>query len=297
MSKIYLVTGSSGFIGSEVLKKIKLEPYQVYGISSSFILENRSHDTLSYPEAIELCKKNYNSEIIIIHCAWSGVGNKFRNNSMQVQENIFFIEWLTNIASVGNVRAITAIGSQAEYGIKSCPITEVDECDPLTVYGKTKLAHFFLIDALSKAKNIRFNWVRVFSTYGIQDSGSWLIPSLIYNLYIEKPMGLTNCTQTWDYLHVEDAADAIVRVTKSEITSGVYNLGSGQGFILKNLILKIAELMDKKNLLQFGKIPMREDEPSYLVADITKLRNEIDFMPRKDIFQDLGTLIKEYGHD
>ena len=42
---------------------------------------------------------------------------------------------------------------------------------------------------------------------------------------------------------------------------------------------------------------MREDEPSYLVADITKLRNEIDFMPRKDIFQDLGTLIKEYGHD
>lgn len=285
-----LVTGSTGFVGAYVLK-ILIEK----GLNVAIIIRSNS-DTWRVNKFLSSCLvlksdlkniSSLNSKIkdfspdCCIHLAWSGVFGSERNDEIQYQNYFSSIQLLQLCIDVG-CKNFIGLGSQAEYGQMSGIISEKDKVNPTTLYGKTKLKTFRKLKEISELNNINFTWLRLFSTYGPLDNNNWLIPYTIKKFLLKDSPKLTKGEQIWDYLYVEDAANAIVQIA-IEKKRGLFNLGSGNPIKLKDLIIIIKEKIDINLELKFGDIPYRDDQVMHLEADISKLKNVIEWIPKTSL--------------
>jgi nucleoside-diphosphate-sugar epimerase len=84
-----------------------------------------------------------------------------------------------------------------------------------------------------------------------------------------------------DFLYVQDVADAFVALLESEVT-GAVNIGSGQAIAIKEVVYKIADLIGRSDLVQLGAIPSAAKEAPLLVADVTRLSNEVGYVSQFD---------------
>ena len=292
---MYLITGANGFIGQRLVNKLKREGVSYKIISSS--TQKISEDVISWGELNSTHKihsflngNNYK----LIHCGWGGVLGKDRNELTQVINNHPIILGLDKLLETGLITHISALGSQAEYGVKNKMLDETETCFPKTIYAKAKLAHYHLIDSLASYYNVPFSWLRIFSLFGEGDNPNWLLPMTITKLSQGERVDLSPCTQTWDYLSVEDAVDAIISVSRSK-ARGILNVASGSPVVLKDILLEIGKEMDRSAFLNFGAIKLRDNEPNYLLADITKIKRETGWTPKINIWTEIPRMIKYYG--
>jgi nucleoside-diphosphate-sugar epimerase len=144
---------------------------------------------------------------------------------------------------------------------------------------------------LCEASEIKGSWLRVFSTYGPSDSPHWFIPYVIQEFLAGRAPQLTKCEQLWDYLHVEDAARAVVSVAHAK-TSGVFNLGSGSAYPLRTYIDNIREILKTDLMPQYGGIAYRPDQVMHLEADISRLIEHTGWRPSVSLLTGLMQTIE-----
>jgi nucleoside-diphosphate-sugar epimerase len=101
-------------------------------------------------------------------------------------------------------------------------------------------------------------------------------------------------TQTWDWLHVEDVARAIIAVATTQTAEGVFNLGSGKAVRVRNVIERIRDLVAPQMQLVFGEIPFRPDQVMHMQADNSRLRRATGWAPRISIEEGLEGTIAWY---
>lgn len=285
----FLVTGASGHLGSYVTKRLVecgeevsilvREQSDLWRLSD---ILHRLHiyyadlaDVASVGGAIAAAAPD-----IILHLAWSGVTIDCRNDPAQITRNITGSLKLFEIAHAVGCRCWIGIGSQAEYGPYAIPLTEDLPTKPNTVYGVSKLCVGLLIEKLCQLAGMRFVWLRLLATYGPKDNERHLIPSVIKQLLAGKVPALTLGEQKWDYLYVEDAAEAIHLVAVKPEVSGVYNLGSGEAYTVRSIIERIRDMVDISLPLGFGEVPYQPDQVMHLEADISKLQAAIEWSPQ-----------------
>jgi nucleoside-diphosphate-sugar epimerase len=173
----------------------------------------------------------------------------------------------------------------------------VDESTPTrpsTLYGASKLATCIAAQRLAEVAQMRFAWLRLFSSYGPKDAPQWMIPYLIVALLHGESPKLTAGAQLWDYLYVEDAARAIVAVALERSASGVFNLGSGQAFPIRSIAERVRDRIDPKLSLDFGAVPYRADQVMHLEADIRRLRAATGWKPEVTIDDGLARTVDWY---
>ena len=255
-----IVTGAAGFIGSSLTRHLLREGATVAIVAraSSDLWRIRPllagltviEGDLCRPESIERGVLDFAPDAVF-HLAWHGAGNRFRNDTSQIDLNLTASLDLLRLAQRAGCRTWVALGSQAEYGPKNQPISEDLPTTPTTLYGTVKLCAGLLGARLAAQWDIRFLWLRVFSTYGPGDNPEWMIPYLIRTLLEGKRPSLTACQQQWDYLYVDDAAEAIYLAATTPQAQGVYNLGSGAAHPLKAIVEQIRALVDPAPALGF----------------------------------------------
>jgi nucleoside-diphosphate-sugar epimerase len=228
----------------------------------------------------------------LIDCSWAGVGNVFRNSQCQFDNLNRSFENMMFIREIG-VKHFIGIGSQAEYKRVNTPLTEAHELEPTTIYGAAKVANFYLTKALSKSFGMEHTWVRVFSLYGAGDSDAWVLNSLISSLLQGGQIPLTRGDQIWDYLHVSDAAKAIVLLAENQKGVGPVNLGSGKGESIRKLLQTVGELTVPGKELVFGGEPYRDDQVMHLEAEISYLKSLIDWIPLMDWIDGVRELVDD----
>jgi nucleoside-diphosphate-sugar epimerase len=227
---------------------------------------------------------------VVIHLAWQGVGNTARNDVTQA-ENIGHTLSLVRLAHEAGARAWVGLGSQAEYGPTEGPISEKAPTRPTTLYGVAKLATGMFASRLCDDLGLRFGWLRLFSSYGPMDDPGWMIPGLIRQLCRGQRPPLTAGTQLWDYLYVEDAARAIVRVALAQGASGTFNLGSGRPQTIRSVVETIRDSIDPQLPLGFGEVPFRPDQVMHLEADIRRLGEATGWSTEVDLDEGLRRTI------
>ena len=140
-----LITGSSGFIGKELIKKLsKRKDVLLYLISNKTKIDYKSDNIriiFCSLEAKKKLKQKLSSLKInhVIHCAWVGVDSKNRNSNKQTK-NLNIINNIIESLDKSNIKCFIGIGSQAEYGPKKQVITETSKLNPITIYGKAKVS-------------------------------------------------------------------------------------------------------------------------------------------------------------
>jgi len=286
--KVFL-TGGAGFIGIHTTLKLIKAGHDVCllmrpgcrldGLSE---IKHGLHVMTGCLEDIETLR----TEILafspdaVIHLAWKGVDPGDRNEDFQ-RENMDLTRDLMDLAAEGgSIKHWISLGSQAEYGPCNVAISETTSAHPTTTYGKVKLETGLVSQELAKTYGIRFAWLRLFSCYGPFDYGNSFIPFLIKSLLENSSPGLTLGEQQWDYLYVEDVAEAIVSTLEQSEVSGIFNLGSGRPVTIRTVAEAIRDHIDPGLTLKFGAYDYRPDQVMHMTANVEKLQAATGWRPR-----------------
>jgi len=258
-----LVTGASGFLGSWVCRVLSSN-HQVIGLvrenSDIFNLSNIKDLVIKRTPASNwknLIKEIKPDVILILH--WDGVSNSSRNSEEQMLNILDFREFIS-AAKTAKVAKVIGFGSQAELGPVSEEIFDNQRDNPTTLYGKAKIECRNSGFELTKSSNTDFIWARIFSTYGPLDAENWLIPSAILSLNNSQRFKSTSGEQVWSFLHAYDFVTAVNLLIENDLKQKIFNLGDTTTHTLKDVLMKIQDLFNSVDLVDFGSIPYRTDQ-------------------------------------
>ena len=194
---------------------------------------------------------------ICVHLAWNGTRADSRlDEDLQYRNYLSSIELYDVVKKLG-CGTFLGIGSQAEYGVCNDLIKEDTLTNPNTAYGKYKLKSCNDIMTLCRTDGVRFIWGRVFSIYGKGDNENTLIMSTIRRMLKNEDINMTDGTQYWNYLYVEDLAKIIILLAENESAQGVFNLASEDTRMLKDYIIEIKSILKSESKINFGAVPYR----------------------------------------
>lgn len=281
MSKKVLITGITGFLGSQIAQDLNYEGFELIAIKRDSSDLSRCCEFSKNVNWIDL-SNNWEKQIIdlkpqiIIHSAWDGVGAVDRDNWQVQMNNLQFTLKLLTIAKEVSVEKFIGFGSQAEYGLFSGIIDEDYVIDPKSAYGLSKYLCSQTIKVFCEQNNIDWYWLRLFSFFGEKEASNWFIPTLIKNISENKPMDMTPGEQRYAYMYIGDLAAIINRLIRYSANSGIYNISSKQSVSLKEIVEKIVNIIDPiKHQINFGAIPYRENQPMLIQGEVSKLEKEI----------------------
>ena len=283
MSKKVLITGGTGFIGSNVVQELLNRGYEVHSlVYPPFAPEQ---DNLLQYE-MNLLDTNAISEFFkehqfdnLIHLAWY-VGQKCHVHNVNLDWTLATLNLLKLFKENGG-KCFVGAGTISEYEYKYGYLLEdTTPTSPKTLYGESKNSIYKMASVYCKQNDIKFKWPRIFNLYGPNEKPQRLMPSVINSCLNNEDVKVSDCLKFQDYLHVEDTARGIVDVFESDI-QGAVNICSGKPVQLRNIVNKIAELTEFKGQILWGAIPAAFGD-EVVVGNNEKLKS-IGWTPKYDL--------------
>lgn len=300
--KTVLITGATGFLGSNITNALVENDYIVYAIhrqGSDFYRCKKYYNKINW---INVTLPSWKDSFpdrkfdILIHTAWHGIDSKSRDNWELQLINFDFSKEIFEYAADRGVKKIIALGSQAEYGVYHNKANEDDVPYPIEAYGAVKLLTLHLLNSFATIKKIEWYWIRVFSVFGTNENKNSLIPSVILKLKKGSEVELTSGNQKYDYMHSDDFVNNLLNVVEtSKNCSGVFNLCSGNEIEIKSLLLKLSQHFPKvRHLMRFGAISHRPNQTMYLVGNNNKFQKAFGNILMNDLECALQKTISSY---
>jgi UDP-glucose 4-epimerase len=298
------VTGGAGYVGSIVSAELLRAGHRVIvydnlsrGLRAAvpsdaeFVLGN-VEDRPSLTQALKDC----GADAVMHFAALIEAGE-----SMNVPEKYFrnntatSLTLLETMLELGIKRFIFS-STAALYGNPvNIPIQETDPLCPTNAYGESKLLVERMLEWLHRLHGLRYASLRYFNAAGAADDRgeahnpeSHLIPLVlkvalgqrehiaIYGTDYPTPDG--TCIR--DYVHVLDLAAAHLAALEalSEHEQLIYNLGSGRGFSVRQVVEVARKITDRP--IRAVESPRRPGDPAILVASSAKIQRELHWQPR-----------------
>lgn len=283
------LTGATGFLGRAVSEELETRGHGVSRLVRPLADREIGPDDIAgdlfAPNTYRGALAAFAPEAII-HCGWWGVAGADRDNRRQL-DNIVATGALVDACLRAGCRIFVGTGSQAEYGPCEGRTREDHALNPTTLYGVSKAAAGQAFLSLVQAGGGRAAWGRVFSLYGRDDGAPWLIPSLIDQFRKGDVPAVTRCDQVWDFLHVSDAARAVVALMECEAASGMFNIGSGVPIALRDVVTQLRDMLAPDIEPLFGAVPYRPDQVMHLEADVSRLSRTTGWAPRVSLHEGL----------
>ncbi|MBI4162373.1 MAG: NAD-dependent epimerase/dehydratase family protein [Candidatus Aenigmarchaeota archaeon] len=276
-----LVTGGAGFIGSNLVKRLVADGYEVV------VLDNLSTGVYQrLPKQAKFVKGDIEDDDT--YRVIEGCTHVFhlaaKTDARENDDSVYRVNYLGSKKVFEAAKAVGAkvifTSSAAVYGSAPVPHKETAECAPITQYGKSKLKAEKLLNTESSLV------VRLFNVYGPEGNSvinkyCKLIPN--YKDIIVYGTGM----QTRDYVYVDDVINALMLGME---LNGVYNIGTGLETKVVNAIDMISNVTMAKPTVKFDK-PKQEIQRSK--ADITKIRNY--WHPVVDLQKGIELTLRSYG--
>jgi len=286
MIKKVLITGASGFIGSHCLPLLVAQNYEVHAVYSKTPVETIEKIYWHQVDLLDTQQLAMLMDIIspshLLHLAWYAIPGKYwtsPENFRWVQASLVLLE---HFIRVGGQRVVMA-GSCAEYDWRYGYCSEqVTPLLPATVYGTCKQALQMMVTAYCVEYGLSSAWGRIFFPYGPGEYPTRLVPSVICSLLKGEPARCSHGEQIRDFLYVQEVANAFVSLLESDVC-GTVNIASGQPVAVKTIVLKIADILGRRDLVQLGALPLSANEPPLLVADVTRLSKELAWQPQQSL--------------
>lgn len=309
-----LVCGGAGYIGSHAVRQLIDKGEEVIIVDN---LET-GHEDAIHPKAkfykVDIRDEKSLNKVFeenkideVIHFAANSlVGESMTNPLKYFNNNVHGTEVLLKVMLAHDVNKIVFSSTAATYGEpKNIPILESDETNPTNAYGETKLCMEKMMKWADKAHGVKYISLRYFNVAGAHVSGeigedhnpeTHLIP-----LILQVPLGKREFISIFgddyethdgtcirDYIHVTDLADAhilAVHKLREGSESNIYNLGSGNGFTVKEMIEAARKVTEHE--IPAKVCERRSGDPAKLVASSEKARRELGWNPKYENVEDM----------
>ncbi len=299
-----LVCGGAGYIGAHAVHQLTAKGEKVVIIDNLQTGHRKAINPAAkfYEGDIRNCdvlKKIFTEnkiEAVIHFAANSIVSESVKNPLKYFNNNVYGMQVLLESMVNFGVDKIVFSSTAATYGEpEKIPISEKDKTAPTNPYGESKLMMEKMIKWIP---NLRYVSLRYFNAAGAIESGSigedhqpetHLIP-LILQVPLGKRDHITifgndyptpDGTCLRDYVHVIDLADAHILALNHLREGGesdIFNLGSGQGFSVKEIIAAAEKVTGQNIKTEIGE--RRAGDPAQLIAASDKARKILKWTPQ-----------------
>lgn len=311
----YLITGFSGFVSRyflEYLENNKIHA-NVLGIDMfipSFDLTAYKNISCTFEKADLLDKSKIDNVIYqfqpnyILHLAsyssvafsWKDPISSFRNNT-----NIF-LNLLEVIRALNLDCRILSIGSSEEYGNvneNDLPLKEDHVLKPISPYAVARVSQEMLSKVFTEGYGMDIVMTRSFNHLGPRQKDIFAIPSFARQLVEIKRKGLTagqietgDVNIIRDFLDVRDVVRAYHMLLKNAESGEVYNVCSGHGTTLYDIIITMAELLNIEVKLNVNSNLLRPNDNRAVIGSNEKIRNRIGWINNITLRQTLLDILK-----
>lgn len=279
MSRV-LLTGAGGFIGARAVLALTAAGHEVHAVSTRSrpvgpdVVWHRA-DLLD-PGAMTAIVHEVAAERLL-HLAWYTEHGRYWEAPENLRWVVATLELLAAFAAAGGTRAVLA-GTCAEYDWSYGVLSERTPLAPTTLYGTAKHATHLVAEAWADRVGLQLAWGRIFFLYGPGEAPSRVLPAVARAVLAGTEARVTSGEQTRDFMYVDDVAAAFVGLLDSPVT-GAVNVASGEEVSMRAFVEIVAREAGRPDLVRYGSIPSRPGDPPRLVADVSRLRDEVGFAP------------------
>jgi UDP-glucose 4-epimerase len=291
-----LVLGGFGFIGAHVVGALLTRGHEVR------VLEwpgRRPHDpVLPRWDDVELVEGDFlDTETVstalqgvevVIHLICTVLPEQSNEDPIyDVESNVVGTVRMLSLARRHGVRKIVFSSSGGiVYGqAQSIPITEDHRTAPLCSYGITKVAIEGYLELYRKLGHLDYTVLRSSNPYGEGQDGNrpqGAVGVFLSRLKAGKPITIWgDGLAIRDYVYVKDLAEAFVLATEMDTQSRTFNIGSGTGTSLNELIKIMVDVTGMAPEITYGRA--RSLDVPVNVLDVSRARRELGWMPRMEL--------------
>ena len=324
-----LITGTAGFIGAALAKKLLTEDHTILGIDnhndyySQDLKESRIKDLLNHSQythirldiadkdGLESVFDNFNPEIIINLAAQAGVRYSLSNPQAYIDSNIVGFANILECSRNFKIKHLIYASSSSVYGdSKKLPLSE-DSCvdHPLSLYAATKKSNELMAHSYSHLYKLPTTGLRFFTVYG-----PWGRPDMAYFKFTESiikgiPIDIYNeGNHKRDFTFIDDIINGISSVvdksppiSNKDITKKpekspdpwrIYNLGNSKSIKLVDFINIIEDRIGIKAIKNY--LPVQKGDVKETFADIQRSFIDLSFKPSIDIEEGIDLFVTWY---
>lgn len=323
-----LVTGSAGFVGYHLIKKLynNISNVEVVGVDNfndyydvklknerSNILHNSFDSYCEY--RFDISNKQQMNEIFNKHkfdivvnlAAQAGVRYSIENPDVYIQSNIIgFYNILECCRYNKNVKHLIYASSSSVYGNNvKVPYSENDKTDePISLYAATKKSNELIAYTYSKLYNVNCTGLRFFTVYGPYGR-----PDMAYFSFTEKLLNgekiniFNNGNCFRDFTFIDDIVEGIYNIVIGEPNKyKIYNIGNNTPVKLTDFVNTLCTSLKTHNLLNknfdinkhINLLPAQPGDVEQTYADISNLMNDYKFKPKTSLQDGLDKFAKWY---
>ena len=289
--RIFL-TGGNGFLGKQLLPL--LAKHEILMVGRRDI--NDFQDNVSYIRGDLSDLSNLQDKIkifcpnVCINLAWQGLPDySFSTCLNNFSVSLRFFEFLARIGC----KTIFSAGTCWEYGEKNGQVRESDVPKKMNLFASIKSGLYLAGKSIFNSCDIDFIWGRFFFIYGTGQRETSLIPSCLQAINEGEIPHIKNPNDVNDFIHVQDAARAIVRLIETKGVSGVFNIGSG----VPTKVGNICEIISKKMNANL-RHPMTEEPLSGngIWADLSHISEYSKWTPQISIEEGIQMTIDSFDN-
>lgn len=332
MEQKILVTGSAGFIGFHLSKKLLSNGMKVIGLDNlndyyDVNLKKARLELLIKYEGFEFIKASLedgrsinevfeknNIETVIHLAAQAGVRYSLENPRAYIDSNVIGFLNILEACRNSDIKHLIYASSSSVYGGNTkLPFSTLDNVDhPVSLYAATKKSNELMAHTYSHLYDIPTTGLRFFTVYGPwgrPDMALFLFTRAIIN---NEPIKVFNYGKMMrDFTYIDDIIEGIIRllnkipqkneqwesedkdINKSFAPYKIYNIGNNQPVELEYLISVLENEIGKKAIKKY--LPIQAGDVPKTYADIDDLTRDIGFKPNTSIDIGVRNFVKWYN--
>lgn len=300
--KYILVSGSAGFIGYSVSKKLLNDGFNVLGIDSLNqyydvkLKYDRNNILLKHPNYLFIqldisdlnaVKKLFDDYDIVKVChlaAQAGVRYSLTHPFEYVKSNLAGFMNMIETAKNAKVQNFIYASSSSVYGDnKKMPFAESDPCEhPVSLYGATKKSNELVAYSYSKIFRLPTTGLRFFTVYG-----PWGRPDMALFIFTRKILEKSpievynNGNMRRSFTYIEDIVDGIIKCLDKPFDCEIFNLGNNKSVTLMQYIETIEKKLGINSIKTL--MPLQKGDVVATEASLDYVKEKIGFEPKTDI--------------
>ena len=315
-NKNYLITGSAGFIGFHLSKKLLSEGFNVLGVDNlnnyydQRIKQDRNKilkkyknyrfnkiDIKDYKKLDRIFKKNSIHGVVNL-AAQAGVRYSLKNPRSYIENNINGFFNILELSKKYRVKKFIYASTSSIYGLqKKFPLKENFNTDnPIQLYAATKKSNELMATSYSHLYKMDTIGLRFFTVYGPWGRPDMALFKFTKNIIKGKPIEVFNKGKhERDFTYVDDIVNGIFNIInnkKSRFGAKIFNIGNGKKIKLLKYIQLIEKNLDRKSKKKF--LPLQKGDVIKTLSDTKLIKKHYNYQPKTNVSYGVKKFIEWY---
>ena len=326
-----LVTGSAGFIGSALSKKLLDRGDEITGIDN----HNNYYDPKIKDDRVKRLQKytNYRhyktnineydnlSKIFNTHkfqkvvnlAAQAGVRYSIENPLAYINSNIVGFANILENCRYNKIKHLVYASTSSVYGANTkMPFSEHDNVNhPLSVYAASKKSNELMAHAYSYLYQLPTTGLRFFTVYGPWGRPDMALFKFTKAIIEEKPINVfNNGKHTRDFTYIDDIVEGVIKTLDNPAIINVswnsnqpdpatsiapwqiFNIGNNQPVQLMDYIRALEKTLGKKAKINF--LPLQPGDVPDTYANVSNLEQKFNYKPSTSVINGISSFVKWY---